>query len=336
MKKDWVGTWFELIEKRGFQTDVFLGTVKPGSTQATPQIIQWRRYSHAQYDGVGVILDHLRSEGLNPTVPLLPQKFYGTWWSRLRGIFANLRFIPVFGAQWKKMAPASSADPKEGQRTCKILSREQTQVIASEARKAGVSVNSYLLWTLDQSLRHLWIQNSGPFYWMIPVNMRGASKKAVDTSNHASWIWVDTLGAKAPLEIQNQIQERFREGFHWGAWLALNIGRLIRVRGMNFFLDKAQHIEEHWVGTFSNVGAWNVEADPVAFVVPTAPSTPLSAGCVTVNGQMCLSLHIHPRLKLSATELETCLQDWQRLALRTPSATVDGLSAPGADFSPRL
>lgn len=315
---DWVGTWFELIQKRGFQTDVLLGTVKPG----TSQIAQWRRYSHARFDGVGLILDHLRSQGLNPTVPVLPSKFHGSWLGRLRGIVANLRFIPVFGAQWKIMAPASSADPQEGTFTCCILSREQTQAIAKEARKAGASVNSYLLWALDQSLRHLWIQNSGPFYWMIPVNMRGASKKPVDTSNHASWIWADTLAAKTPLEIQNRIQERFREGFHWGAWLALNIGRLIRVRGMNFFLDKAQHIEEHWVGTFSNVGAWDVEADPVVVVVPTAPSTPLSAGCVTVNGQMALSLNIHPRLKMTAAELEGYLQAWQKTALQISEAPL--------------
>ena len=167
----------------------------------------------------------------------------------------------------------------------KLLSKDETQRVLKASRQAGVSVNSQLLWTLDQSLRSEWIAGSGPFYWMIPINMRGASLKTRDTSNHASWIWVDSLKANSALEIQNQIQKRFADHFHWGAWLSLNIGKVIGVSGMKFLLKKAESIQEHWVGTFSNVGAWKLNADPLVIIVPTAPSTPISAGCLTVNGQ---------------------------------------------------
>ena len=285
---DWVGTWFELLAKRGFQTDVILASGEPGSDQMT----DFKRYSHARFDGVGVILEHLRSLGLKPPVPTLSEKFFGTWFNKMTGLIANLRFVPVFGAHWKKMTSLPSSG--EGTYVYRILSKDQTSEILNASKASGASVNSQLLWSLDQVLRAEWIDESGPFYWMVPVNMRGAAKKANDTSNHASWVWVDTFKTKTPIEIQNQIHERFKESFHWGAWFGLNIGKWIGLRGMNFLLKQAENIQEHWVGTFSNVGAWKVNSDPIAIIVPTAPSTPLSAGCITVNDRLALSLHVDP------------------------------------------
>jgi hypothetical protein len=140
--------------------------------------------------------------------------------------------------------------------------------------------------------------------------MRGAVQEKTDTANHASWVYVDTSNIKKPIEIQNQLRARFTEAFQWGAWFNLNIGRWIGLSGMNFLLKQAEHFEEHWVGTFSNMGAWKIDADPVVVIIPTAPSTPLSVGCVTIRDRLSLSLHIHPQLKIEKEKLEQWLEDW--------------------------
>ena len=308
--KDWVGVWFELLKERGFPTDVVLASSEPGSDQIT----KFKSYSHAQFDGVGLVIEHFRECGFDVQPPKLPENFRGNWWSKIFGLFKNLRFVPVFGAKWKAYSASNQNQSQIGQYVFKVLSIQTSQKIVEASRSAGVSVNSQLLWCLDQVLRTQWIKDSGPFYWMLPINMRGAASEKLDTSNHASWIWVDSLKAKSALEIQNQIKKRFQEGFHWGAWFGLNIGRFIGIRGMKFLLNQAAGIEEHWVGTFSNVGAWKLNADPVVIIIPTVPSTPLSVGCVTVQNRMGLSLHIHPNLKVNKQELENWLNEWIGLA----------------------
>ncbi len=312
-KKDWVGAWFDLLANRGIQTDVLLGSCE-GETN---QITSFKRYSHSQFDGVGVILDHYRNSGFAPTVPTLSKTFFGSWLSKIGGLIANLRFVPVFGAEWKQMSDpffgrgfALKPDAKD-LFVYRVLSKEISQEIFTAAKSQAVSINSQLMWSLDQTLRSNWKLHPEHFFWMVPVNMRGAIQKQIDTSNHASWIWVDTFKAQKAAVIQNQIQARLNEGFHWGAWLGLNIGKLIGIKGMNFLLDKAAGIEEHWVGTFSNVGAWTIDgAGPVAIIIPTAPSTPLSAGCVTVNGNLGLSLHVHPQLNVDEITLGSWIDSW--------------------------
>ncbi len=320
---DWVGMWFELLEKRGIATDVILASPEPrsepraelGAAPESVQLTKFKTYSHAKYDGIGAFLEHFRASGLIPTVPTLPKNYFASWLRKLLGLINNLRFVPVFGARWKAMSETPADRNLKGIYTYKVLSPEETKKVLKASRAAGVSVNSQLLWALDQSLRQYWIAGSGPFYWMIPVNMRGATQKTLDTSNHASFIWVDTLNAKTPTEIQKQIQTRFAENFHWGSWLGINIGSWIGINGMNFLLNKAEKVQEHWVGTFSNVGAWNLAADPLVIIIPTVPSSPLGAGCVTVNDRMGLSLHIHPQLKIDLKELDIWLHNWISLAM---------------------
>ena len=310
MKKDWVGTWFQLLEKRGIYSDVVLGSSEPGSDQIT----KFKKYSHAQFDGVGLVVEHFRSLGQSPVVPTLPKIYYGSWLTKAFGLFACLRFVPVFGAHWKAISPPALISGREDIFVYQILSAEAYQKIIQASRRAGVSVNSQLLWSLDQCLRNEWVSGSGPFFWMLPINMRCASQNISDTSNHASWIWVDTLNVLTATDIQKQIQARLKEGFHWGAWISINIGKLIGIKGMNFLLNQAEKIEERWIGTFSNMGVWNIDAGPLVVIVPTAPTTPLSVGCITVNNRMGLSLNIRLNLKVEKSQLQAWLESWIKKA----------------------
>ena len=79
---------------------------------------------------------------------------------------------------------------------------------------------------------------------------------------------------------------------------------------MKFLLKKAESIQEHWVGTFSNVGAWKLNADPLVIIIPTAPSTPISAGCLTVNDQLGLSINVDPLLKIETAQIDIWLKNW--------------------------
>ncbi len=310
MKKDWVGTWFHLIEKRGIPIHVVLGSCEPGSDQIT----KFKDYSHADYDGVGLVVEHLREQGLKPQVPTLPDIYRRSWRTLFAGLIANLRFVPVFSAKWKVMDYSPTRPKEYGLFAHQVLSREDSQQIFAASKIAGVSVNAQLLWALDKTLREHWVPDSGPFFWMLPINMRVDSQKKTDTSNHASWIWVDTLGAHSAIQIQNQIKKRLSDGFHWGAWVALNIGKLIRIRGMNFLLNQAEKINERWVGTFSNLGSWNIDSDPLVVIIPTPPTTPISVGCISINKRLGLSLHVHPNLKVNQLQLDQWLQAWVKSA----------------------
>jgi len=309
--RDWIGTWFVLAKERGFQTEIVFG-----SAGEQPNEIHWQKYSHAEFDGVGLAINYFRNLGLNPIVPTLPEKYHSDFFSRLMGVLRGLRFSPVKAAKWKRVDEAKLADKSYGEYVYKILSTEETALVLKHTKAAGVTVTSHLLWALGRAIKNEIIEGSGPHYWMIPVNMRGAVNRPTDTCNQESWVWVDTLKADGAKDIQAQMLKRFAESFHWGGWFTINIGKWIGLKGMNWVLSQAEHVKENWVGVFSNLGSWKINSGPVVFVAPIAPAAPLSAGCATVNGRMALSLHIHPALEVSTSELNGWLDQWMKLVTR--------------------
>ena len=76
--RDWIGTWFVLAKERGFQTEIVFG-----SAGEQPNEIHWQKYSHAEFDGVGLAINYFRNLGLNPIVPTLPEKYHSDFFSRL-------------------------------------------------------------------------------------------------------------------------------------------------------------------------------------------------------------------------------------------------------------
>lgn len=322
---DWVGHWFRLMQDRGFEMINRYGCV----TGPTDDDVEWHLLPHWEFDGVGAFVHLLRQKGIDPSIPTLPPRRRGSGWglrwlTMIRGIISYLKVVPIHAALWKRLEVVAGLRREAGQTglcVYRILSPEETRRLIERARALNVSVHSHLHWSVAETVKGELQEGTGPHLWMVPVNMRGAVRKSPDTSNHQSLVWVDTGIARAAKDIDRQLEKRFGEAIHWGAWLVLNLGRLIGEKGMKRLLDRVERIGDRWVGTFSNLGAWKIESGPWIGFVPVSRSSPLGASCVTVNDRMSLMLQAQPEICGDRATLERWLARWAAHALDAPPAT---------------
>lgn len=318
-KTDWVGLWFRLMQERGYDTTLYYGKLNENSDQK----VEWFTYPHWEMDGLGGIVSLLRQQGLNPTFPELPINRRGNWFLRFKGILAYFRFMPVHGALWKRQFKNSSDThvTLSNAIVFKCLSLEETTRIVQQAKKYSVSVNSFLLWSLVKATCGEIQEGTGPHYWMIPVNMRGAVWKRPDTSNHLSCIWADTTEVTFPQDVQRVIQSQFESNIHWGNWFVLNIGKWIGEKGMQRLLNRVERIGDRSVGVFSNLGVWNVKSGPWVGFPPVSEAAPLGATTMTFDGRISFGLQSYRSLGHTKESLAQWLGQWIQFSLEPEKST---------------
>ena len=69
-----------------------------------------------------------------------------------------------------------------------FLTKTQTLQMRRVCRKAGVTVNSFLLKNLTKAIRPFLEDHSSMVPWMIPVNLRGKLVRERDTANYSSYV----------------------------------------------------------------------------------------------------------------------------------------------------
>ena len=198
-----------------------------------------------------------------------------------------------------------------------VLSEEESKLLGA---RHATSMNSRVLWALDRVASTLL---SGPHktrLWMMPVNMRGASKAADRMTNPVSAIPIEFSEGDSPLDVHAAVKEKLATGAHWGTWylgLARHaLGPSALRSAMKAYYARPRHA---WLGTFSNLGDWSVPGKkPNYFYVGVPPVTitnPLTAAVIGWGGRFTLSLQAHAAIASDPVEAMGWAAEWKRLAL---------------------
>ncbi len=310
-RTDWAGKWFDILaEDAGEFIGMRAGRLAPGAE--TPA---WIFYSHAACDGLGWFGTLLRREARSSqiAIPRLKETSRPSWLAQAWAFLQLLQRKPEAAAAWNTWdagwhAPAGGA--KAGNAVAvHAFGAERTRRLAVLAGRAGVSLNSLLLAALGRvSEQRL---QGGRALWMVPVNMRGPVNLADETANHTSYLQIKTGADMTPQHVHEQVRAKLKCREHWGAWLFINSGRIVRYAGMKWLYRReiARTQGRPWTGAFSNLGSW--ENCGQWFVCPPVAKTcPLGVGVVICDGSLSLTIEAHPSVARDAAWPRALMDDW--------------------------
>ena len=137
------------------------------------------------------------------------------------------------------------------------FSQETTQSLCAHARKKQCTVNSRLLYALNQSLLHK--DHLGPhFNWLIPVNLRGAlSRSRSAYSNQVSSILYLASRLDSLEKTQRVVHGQLERGEHWRHYRRMRYLCCLPLWIRKWILKRQRLRQTIPTGTFSNLGAWD-------------------------------------------------------------------------------
>lgn len=268
---DPLSPWFVAAEELGEFVGIRFGRVAPGTTEP-----EWIYHKHINVDGIGGFAQILRDRGVNVTE--LPQIKYPSSPSSLAILQSLPKFVrPKKRLQWVKL----DGQPKPAVNTeapttvaWHVFNESETTQIRRLCRKAGVTVNSFLVKHLTKAIRPFLADQSAVVPWMLPVNVRGKVDLGRDTANHTSYITVKVKSYETVTDIHRNIYKALGKGEHWANWQAYQLCLNLSHGMKKYLLDSGNAMPEWYIGSFSNLGDWDPEKKSPSPNVPVAGSFP--------------------------------------------------------------
>jgi hypothetical protein len=255
--------------------------------------VEWHFVSHIDCDGIGGFARMLRGRGVEtgklPETKHPCRRVIAPLWNLWRDS-RNQRECAV-RRDWLLPGGATEAVAWH------LFSVEETREMVTRCREMGVTVNSFLLKHLDQAVRPGVCKPEARIRWLIPVNLRGDVRYEDDTANHVSGVEVTIAPDDNAEAIQAQILRRLKRSEHRANHLLLMAGGILSHAAKVRYLGKGRAKPAGNIGSFSNLGVWNVNAasgDGWVFCPPVVTGQLVGAGCVTFQGRLGLAIQGHP------------------------------------------
>jgi hypothetical protein len=335
---DAISPWFLAAEELGEYIGIRFGRVPAGSAEP-----EWFFLRHTDYDGIGGLAELLRRRGAKVD-NLLQIKYPAppSWLPLLRALPKYLR--PRKRVKWAVLERGIGGTDQPPQPApavaWQVFDESTTTQIRRVCRKAGVTVNSFLLKHLTKAIRPSLQDQSSFVPWMIPVNLRGKVVRDRDTANHSSYVTVRVQSYEMAHDIHRNIYDALGRREHWSNWYAYRLGRFLTV-GMKKFLIAREWATSQWnLGGFSNLGDWDPEKKITQrdckgawlFCPPALRCQVLAAGCVTFQNQLSLTLQTHPDF----TTDPSVPQAWVSLWVKEIEMDLASLLEPAATAWPKV
>jgi hypothetical protein len=323
--KDPIKPWFDAAEDLGEFVGIRFGHV------VRHDECEWMFLPHTQVDGIGGLAELLRQRGA--TLTRLPQiKHYSakSWTSFVRSIpkYLSLRRKIAWEEMTGPRRVSTKSDPPSAV-SWHVFDENATTQVRRVCRKAGVTVNSFLLKHLTKAIRPSLKDQSSNVPWMVPVNLRGGVTRSKDTENHSSYVGVTVRSFDTVHDVHRGIYRALSRGEHWANWTAYQSGILL-TQGMKRYLISIERCMSQWnVGSFSNLGDWDSDkriTQPNCegawlFAPPVLRCQLLGAGCVTFQNRLSLTIQAHPELTVNPEVPRTWVQTWVK-EIETDLASV--------------
>ncbi len=320
-KSDPIQSWFRAVAATGDDTMIRFAKVSERRAE-----LEWIKVSHAEFDGIGGFADILRGQGVEvEELPKNERIQEASWWPFLKSLpkhFASRRASQEIlkwkdlGRERRRLSDEALPDPV---RAWHVFSEEETESLKKRARALGVSLNAVLLKMLDGAVRKDLQNEKAVIPWMVPVNLRGPLRRERDTQNHSSYLSIKVTAEGGSGEVQREINDKLSTGEHWANWKSYALGAVIPACLKRKIVRKGRATAEWNLGVFSNLGVWDLEdgvQDPERqggwlFVAPVLRFLPFSAGVVTFQGRLSMTVQAHPDLTTSQEVVEQWLGDWR-------------------------
>lgn len=311
-EEDAFSSYYEERMNQGKSHTFWLGKVNLLEQEST-----WEEIDHRNMDGLGAFITALEESGATSVPypelrqPLKPdadaiQSAIGRAMERKGDWKVNWKLN--WKSEWEK-----SCDIPAGKNNIawRIISPEVKILIESKSKEQSVSVNSYLLSTLNRVLGQHLTQKESQYFWGMPINMRGAVKMPEASQNHFSFISVKTSADGSAQDIHQEIKKQLKADEHWAYW---DLFRFMASSPDILSQAVSGAGDDTRIGTFSNLGEWNIEDlnenDMWVFVPSITPDTPIAIGVITLNGNIGLAMHVDPSLPLSQKNIDEIMDKW--------------------------
>jgi hypothetical protein len=326
-----INKWFQAAEELGEFIGIRFGHLPPGATEP-----EWTFLRHTDFDGIGGLAEILRRKGAK--LGRLPQIRFPAEPSP----FSLLKMAPKFlrprqRVKWLPMqpgAPINSSGQPPPAVVWHVFDEPTTIQMRRVCRKAGVTVNSFLLKHLTKAIRPFLEDQSSMVPWMVPVNLRGKLSGNRDTENLSSYVGVKVQTYETPHDIHQSIYAALARKEHWANWYSYQAGRLMTDRIRKFFIVKEWAMSQWNLGSFSNLGSWDTEkeitqaacAGDWLFCPPVLRCQWVGVGCVTFQNRLSLMIQAHPELTTDPAVPRAWMQN---LVKEIDLDLASGLANPG-------
>ena len=263
------------------------GRVPEGSGE-----VEWHFVSHIECDGIGGFARLLRERGVD--TGKLPETKH-----RCRLVLVPLWNLWCDGRKESECAMRSDwletgrETGGSGAVAWHLFTAVETREMVTRCREQGLTVNSFLLKHLDQAVRPAIRKPEARIRWLVPVNLRGDIRDDDDTANHVSGVEVQIATDDSAEAIQAQILRRLKRGEHRANHLLVMAGGILSHAAKVSYLRKDRSKPAGSIGTFSNLGVWDVNSEPGdgwLFCPPVVTGQLLGAGCLTFQGRLGLAI----------------------------------------------
>ena len=332
--KDYIAMWFQARKACGIGDRMNVGLLNK-----TTDEINWFEFAHSQMDGLGGLTTILREHDYPcHELPTIADKSAPTHWQQIKMLFAGGKMNAPKAMRWKTTFPdhvatslsaAAELGDEAGQRpqysndapiVNAYFSKADTIAIKKLARKHKVALNIYLFWALNRAVAEQLLASQQDYYWLYPVNLRGALPDIPETGNCSSGINVLLNNTIAPRDIQLQVKQQIKAKSHWQLWWQAHIGKIIGEKGVRLIY---QYVSERqfYAGSFSFLGSWplkdenNPPLNPDELWVCCGIGTknyPVSTGILLWHEQLSLGLKLHPYIAQNITVTEAVMQCWKQ------------------------
>jgi predicted metal-dependent hydrolase len=325
------GKIFEILDELG-ENPVMSGELWDTETGAR---VHHAEYHHKDVDGYGAMCRLLGDHRVAFSPPAgRAERVPPPLWVRARALLAVMRQkLRLEGVHWRVANPAWKTGNRviERRKAGRILTREQTTRVRDAARRAGVSVNSYLLHALNRSVTPLVAETDGKSRWGVPVNMRGPVRVEPELANASSIVSVEIADGDSAKDVQETTKDILSRKLDWGKWdqvnLMMRFGEAAARRQVREYYGNNAHPAR--IGVFSNLGVWSGDLPPeVGFLVfgPATAVDPLFATAVTWNGRLSIALAVHPSISETPSEVDGWIGAW--LSRLLPDGNVGRFARP--------
>jgi len=300
--KDSVGIWFEERRKLGVSDTIFWARYKPESNT-----LDMSEFKHANGDGMSIMLHMLKEAGIdNARVPICRESKPPTK-TQLKTIRGKLKPYPK-KIKWLFWKPKNKL-VKNSLDTL-LLTTKETDAINQKAKSLGVPVTTLILWSLNRAVYKHLMAASQEYTWFYPVNLRGALDYGTDYANYSSGFYLPVNGNITLEEMHKRVSEKLKSGEHWSNLQQAKIAKILpgfvvrlvyRLMSKKFF----------YAGNFSAMGSWPEkmlasQINPIEkgdlrkerwfCCAPGTKNYPISSCIMTWNGQLSLTLKLHPAI----------------------------------------
>jgi hypothetical protein len=307
MNYDATGIWFEAFKALGEPSDILFDFKVKNESQSVKY-----SYPHSKGDGTAAMAELAVRH--NFKIEKSEDKNLVSSLSLLNYLKQIIMFNYHARPRKEKLWPftLAKATTTETPYSYFVINKDELSLLKTYLHSQKVSLNTYLLQTLNLSTRQILKPIRKDLTWIIPVNFRRELALEINASGNLSANFTCDIQDETPLELQNKISRLLKSKRHWGVWFWQNTSKY-----MPFFLvkllTKIRLHPNYNTGIFTNLGAWTSTTDFSHITVFANPiiSHPIVASSLEMNGSVTLGLRIYPTFPLTQAELEQYLVAWK-------------------------